>query len=97
MTDREKLVEIIANARRAMWSEHMEGSSRLDKDRFFADQLLSHGVTIKEQGEWVMRGGKRYCSVCSQRACVTRDREDFWYTVGTDFCPHCGAPMKKVE
>lgn len=26
-------------------------------------------------------------------ACVTRDTEDFLYTVGTDFCPSCGAKM----
>ena len=45
-------------------------------------------------GEWIMRGGKRYCSVCEKRAAVTRDSEDFWYTVGTDFCPNCGADMR---
>lgn len=44
-------------------------------------------------GTWIMRGGKRYCSVCGDRACVTRDADDFWYTVGTKFCPSCGAKM----
>lgn len=44
-------------------------------------------------GKWEMRGGRRYCSVCKERACVTRDMEDFWYTVGTDYCPSCGARM----
>lgn len=44
-------------------------------------------------GRWIMRGGKRYCSYCNKRACVTRDREDFWYTVGTEYCPTCGAIM----
>lgn len=42
---------------------------------------------------WVMRGGRRYCSACGTMACVTRDREDFWYTVGTKRCPECGAHM----
>lgn len=42
---------------------------------------------------WVMRGGRRYCSACGTMACVTRDRDDFWYTVGTKRCPECGAHM----
>lgn len=42
---------------------------------------------------WIMRGGRRYCSACGTMACVTRDREDFWYTVGTKRCPECGAHM----
>jgi hypothetical protein len=42
---------------------------------------------------WVMRGGRRYCSACGTMACVTRDRDDFWYTKGTKFCPECGAHM----
>ena len=58
-----------------------------------ADLLVAHGVTVQKHGEWIMRGGYRYCSECDERACVTRDREDFWYTVGTDYCPNCGAKM----
>lgn len=46
------------------------------------------------QGEWVMRGGKLYCTHCGKKAGVARDSEDFWYTKGTDFCPNCGARMK---
>lgn len=42
---------------------------------------------------WVMRGGRRYCSACGTMGCVTRDRDDFWYTVGTKRCPECGAHM----
>lgn len=50
-----------------------------------------------KRGRWVVRGGKRYCSVCKERACVTRDMEDFWYTVGTRFCPNCGAKLDLKE
>ena len=50
-------------------------------------------VAPVRHGRWVMRGGKRYCSECGNRACVTRDSDDFWYTVGTYFCPNCGAKM----
>ena len=49
------------------------------------------------RGTWIMRGGKRYCSVCGDRACVTRDADDFWYTVGTKFCPSCGAKMEDMK
>lgn len=49
---------------------------------------------LRPKGRWVMRGGKRYCSHCGERACVTRDKEDFWYTKGTQFCPDCGADMR---
>lgn len=52
---------------------------------------------LRPHGRWIMRGGKRYCSHCGERACVTRDKEDFWYTVGTKFCSECGAIMDKKE
>ena len=45
----------------------------------------------------ILLRGKRYCPVCGQRASVTRDSEDFWYTVGTDLCPNCGADMRIEE
>lgn len=51
-------------------------------------------VAEVKRGKWIMRGGKLYCSSCQQRACVTRDSEDFWYTAGTEFCPNCGADMR---
>ena len=51
-------------------------------------------VVEVRHGRWIMRGGKRYCSACQKRACVTRDSEDFWYTVGTDYCPNCGERME---
>ena len=49
---------------------------------------------LRPKGRWIMRGGKRYCSHCGEMACVTRDKEDFWYTKGTQFCSECGADMR---
>lgn len=83
MTDKEKLENLLCKT----------GMGKIES-AFVADSLIAHGVTIRDPGEWIMRGGRRYCSVCGERACVTRDREDFWYTVGTAFCPNCGAEMK---
>ncbi len=51
-------------------------------------------ASLRPKGEWIMRGGKLYCSHCGERAGVARDREDFWYTKGTDACPNCGADMR---
>lgn len=64
--------------------------------KYFADQILSipaADVTPVRHGRWIMRGGRRFCSECNERACVTRDMEDFWYMKGTDYCPSCGAKM----
>ena len=58
-----------------------------------ASEKESEDVAPVRHGRWILRGGKRYCSECGNRACVTRDSDDFWYTVGTDFCPACGAKM----
>ena len=55
------------------------------------------GVAPVRHGRWKMRGGKRYCTSCGERACVTRDRDDFWYTIGTTYCPNCGAKMDEEE
>lgn len=55
------------------------------------------GVAPVRHGRWEMRGGKRYCTSCGERACVTRDSEDFWYTIGTPYCPNCGAQMDLKE
>lgn len=63
----------------------------------YIDIIPAADVAPVRHGRWVMRGGKRYCSECGNRACVTRDSDDFWYTVGTDFCPHCGARMDLEE
>ena len=65
----------------------------LDTERKSIAKINAADVAPVRHGRWIMRGGKRYCSECRNRACVTRDSDDFWYTVGTDFCPNCGAKM----
>ena len=58
------------------------------------DKIPMADVEKVRHARWDMRGGKRYCTYCKERACVTRDTDDFWYTVGTDYCPSCGAKME---
>ena len=69
------------------------GNACPDTVLYLLDEVDAADVAPVVHGKWIMRGGKRYCSVCEKRAAVTRDSEDFWYTVGTDFCPNCGAKM----
>lgn len=61
------------------------------------DRHPSADVVPVRHGRWEMRGGKRYCTSCGERACVTRDSEDFWYTIGTPYCPNCGAKMDEEK
>jgi hypothetical protein len=46
-------------------------------------------------GEWVMRGGKFYCTNCGKKALEEKDRDDWYGCVKSDWCPRCGADMRK--
>lgn len=61
-------------------------------DRMYEQGKADEAEPVKH-GWWEMRGGRRYCSVCNHRANYTIDTDDFWYTVGTNFCAECGAKM----
>lgn len=77
MIDREMLVRLIQDAVQgcgAYWAG------------LIADHLLDHGVTIREQGEWIFT---KYaytleCSVCKGHMSGGK----------TKYCPYCGSPMK---
>ncbi len=45
-------------------------------------------------GEWIV-GSKPRCSVCGKSALREYDREAWLSYVPSDFCPHCGADMRK--
>ena len=82
-------------------ADKWDGGSNYERDVAIEEEMNKAPTIdpedLRPKGEWEIRGGKRYCTHCGKRACVTRDREDFWYTVGTDFCPICGADMRGGE
>ena len=45
-------------------------------------------------GEWII-GSKPRCSICGKSALREYDREDWLSYVPSDFCPNCGAHMRK--
>lgn len=94
MIDREKLVKLIQDA--------VQGCSAYWAG-LIAEHLLAHGVTIREQGEWAtdtedIEWGnslkKKHCTSCGKRPHFDKEKREF---ILSDFCPHCGAEMKKVE
>lgn len=88
MTDREKIISIIGNVPNV-------GILSFDVILKIADYLISHGVTVREKGEWIelhslyIQDGahKRQCSCCKKS--TTNLGEPL------DFCPNCGADMRK--
>lgn len=53
-------------------------------------------VEAKEvvHGEWIV-GSKPRCSVCGKPALREYDCEAWLSYIPSDFCPHCGADMRK--
>ena len=65
---------------------------------FYADHLISNGVTVQECGHWVSltdcANAGVYCSVCHKKVY----KEDYaWCNrknkLRSDYCLHCGAKM----
>ena len=91
MTDREKLIALMTE------SAHEWGCKINNYEHHLADHLIANGVVVREKGEWKpeMRydylSGKDYavghwCSKC-----------DTYVRFKSDFCPNCGADMRKGE
>ena len=92
MSVREKLVELLKNAKYAMKSESL--SCDIARNMFVVDSLMANGVTVQECGQWIydfnLAGSNFYrCSVCDRQETLL-EKEDIY-----EYCPfcHCGAKM----
>ena len=99
MTDREKLLKLLL--------EHCEYKGQIDCkedcERCLADHLISNGVVVREKGEWIGEGDGYadgeivydvwYCPECNH--CIDDGTDD--PVLLPNFCPNCGADMRKGE
>ena len=93
MTDRENLAELLKGNLPyhsndvAYWQDERIGA--------LADHLIANGVVVREKGEW--RNNKdEYpeCDKCGYMPQYDPMIDDIYYS---DFCPNCGADMRKEE
>lgn len=82
---REKLIELLEEARELPCTGSLDG---------FADYLISHGVTVREKGEWkfptvylgITLRETCHCSVCNEIPIDISGK--------ANYCPNCGADMR---
>ena len=87
MTDREKLIALLGSAPNVALAW---GATPV-----LADHLLANGVVVREKGEW--RNNKDdypECDKCGYMPQYDPMIDDIYYS---DFCPNCGADMRKGE
>lgn len=102
---RAKLMELVYAARVYADEEcdKQEGCSRCPYDAQadmcqngpIVDHLLANGVVVREKGEWVLtdeRFAEMSCSLCGFTYYGEYD-----YECMSNFCPDCGADMRKGE
>ena len=86
MTDREKLLDILMD--NLPDDNPWEGAVKT-----LLDHLLANGVVVREKGEWELYPSSEYrrCRVCKT------EYEKARFNVRANFCPNCGADMRKGE
>lgn len=88
---REKLVDVLTESFDAQYNQR-----QLITPVHTADNLIRHGVTVQEQGQWTENQHTTYDS--------TWGEDVYWYTYtcsvcggeamnNFDYCPFCGNPM----
>lgn len=96
MTDREKLAALLMAVPPFPSVVFARGSGkRLFVADHIADHLLANGVVVREKGEWVNNSdGYPECNRCGYKPQYDPMFDDIYYS---DFCPNCGADMRKGE
>ena len=107
MTDREKLVNILKTEACPYPYLCDEGCRYASLPRCFeeryADHLIANGVVVREKGEWIGEGDGYadgelvydvwYCPECNH--CIDDGTDD--PALLPNFCPNCGADMRRRE
>lgn len=110
MTNREKLISLLMEAMEEGEKECLSTANCPDcraYEKYSRDEcglalsalhLIANGVVIREKGEWVRvktdYGVKYECSRCKGHVDVNT-YEDGTADEPPDFCPNCGADMRK--
>lgn len=103
MTDREKLIELLAKG--CDYARDKCGDVRCDECEggnhngctliYLADHLLSNGVTVQKQGRWVDHMVRDWrCSECGEPINKVRKVDGYCYDDKPNYCPNCGADMR---
>lgn len=100
MTDREKLIEIRKSVSCKKGGCRFCDYSKYEHcmEELLVDHLIANGVVVREKGEWEpilnSRGEHAEVELCaSWWRCKKCGHEDFL----ANFCPNCGADMRKGE
>lgn len=89
MTDREKLIAALAEV--LPYSHGCPQYIARAKAEMIADYLIANGVVVREKGEWVYDHWCEFkCSKCGALSKTEPRGEE-------NFCPNCGADMRKEE
>lgn len=96
MDDREKLVELVCEVIQTEACNRHCNHPPCDMVSDIADHLISHGVTIREQGEWgiVYDDNDNEMMRCSRCKSEFYDGDNDTVDQFPNFCPNCGNPMK---
>ena len=97
MTDREKLTKLIEES---FADQHDRRRMIVVPDT--VNHLLANGVVVREKGEWEPVKYNAHCS-CGKSygtyhyECQVCHRVSYAQPYGLNFCPNCGADMRKGE
>ena len=82
----EKLFNLMTDKDNPIWLWLPDNAAMLQ----FAKYLDDNGVRVDTCGEWIDDHGSEVCSVCGFSC------NDSYYLGSANYCPECGAKMRKV-
>ena len=97
MTDREKLIALMRQVDACICNLCDGGEEPFNHSaEILADHFLANGVVVREKGEWVDHCVRDWrCSKCGEKIKKVRNVDGYCYDDKPNFCPNCGADMRK--